>query len=63
MKYFFDDQIRRNVILEEQDEEYVKKLAHEKGLGRKGFSAALRLIIREHKEKEKREDELKKQGS
>ena len=56
-----DELIRRNVILEEQDEDYVKRVANKKGLGRKGFSAALRLIIRDHKEKEKLEE--KKQGS
>jgi len=62
MSYFSEEQVRRNVSLEVEDWEYVKKVANEKGLGRKGLSAALRLIIHDHAEKEKRES-IKKQGS
>ena len=61
MSYSFEEQVRRNVSLEEEDWDYVKKVADKKGLGRKGLSAALRLIIRDHQEKEKLEE--KKQGS
>ncbi len=39
--------VQRFVNLEKQDYWIVKRLAAEKGLGLKGFSAALRLIIRE----------------
>ncbi len=39
--------VQRFVNLEKQDYWIVKRLAEEKGLGLKGFSAALRLIIRE----------------
>ncbi len=39
--------IQRFVNLEKQDYWIVKHAAQEKGLGLKGFSAALRLIIRE----------------
>jgi hypothetical protein len=39
--------IVRNVLLEKKDYRIVRKVAEEKGLGGKGFSAALRLIIRE----------------
>ena len=39
--------IVRNVTLEERDYSTVRNYALEKGLGEKGFSAAVRLIIRE----------------
>ena len=39
--------IQRVVNLEPSDYRTVKQLAQEKGLGGKGFSAALRMIIRE----------------
>jgi len=56
--------ITKNVVLEKEDVEDVIAYAKSKGLDNKrGFSAAVRGIIREHKEKEKREEELKKQGS
>jgi hypothetical protein len=39
--------IRRIVLLDEQDWWTVQRAAREKGLGRRGYSNALRLIIRE----------------
>jgi len=39
--------IRRMVNLEKGDYWIIKRVAQEKGLGSKGFSAALRMIIRE----------------
>ena len=39
--------LQRIVNLERRDYDTIKKVAREKGLGGKGFSAALRLIIRE----------------
>lgn len=39
--------IPRKINLEARDYAVVKKFAQEKGLGGKGFSAALRMIIRE----------------
>ena len=39
--------IQRLVNLEQSDYQVVRRLAQEKGFGGKGFSAALRLIIRE----------------
>jgi hypothetical protein len=39
--------LQRIVNLERRDYDAIKKVACEKGLGGKGFSAALRLIIRE----------------
>ena len=39
--------LQRIVNLERRDYDAIKKVAREKGLGGKGFSAALRLIIRE----------------
>ena len=39
--------INRQVNLEPDDYDAVWRLAQERGLGRKGFSAALRMIIRE----------------
>jgi hypothetical protein len=39
--------IPRKINLEARDYAVVKKFAQEKGLGAKGFSAALRMIIRE----------------
>ena len=39
--------IARMVNLEPQDYRTVRRLADEKGLGGKGFSAAVRMIIRE----------------
>lgn len=41
-----EETIIRNVILEKSDFETVKQVATENGLGSKGFSAALRIIIR-----------------
>ena len=58
MNYFFEGLIRRNVSLREQDWEYVKKVAKEKGLGGKGLSAAIRLILAERQEKEKQDKHL-----
>ena len=40
----------KNVVLEPVDYNIVKETANIRGLGRKGFSAALRQIIREWKE-------------
>ena len=39
--------LQRVVNLERRDYDAIKKVAQKKGLGGKGFSAALRLIIRE----------------
>ena len=39
--------LQRIVNLERRDYDAIKKVAREKGLGGKSFSAALRLIIRE----------------
>ena len=39
--------VRRLVNLEQTDYWIIQRTAREKGLGAKGFSAALRLIIRE----------------
>ena len=39
--------IRRSVALEEEDIKQITQLAGRKGLGSRGFSAALRMIIRE----------------
>ena len=39
--------IRRNVALEQEDVREVEHLRRSKGLGIRGFSAALRMIIRE----------------
>ena len=39
--------IRRSVALEEEDIQQISLLASRKGLGSRGFSAALRMIIRE----------------
>ena len=39
--------LQRVVNLEHRDYDAIKKVAQKKGLGGKGFSAALRLIIRE----------------
>ncbi len=41
------DKIVRNVLLRQKDFDIVKLLVEKKGLGEKGFSAALRIIIRE----------------
>jgi hypothetical protein len=43
----------QSVALEPQDIETITKLAFDKGLGSRGFSAALRMIIREWKEIQK----------
>lgn len=37
----------KNVVLDEIDMKVIEELIDEKGLGGKGFSAALRMIIRE----------------
>ena len=39
--------VTRNVALHRQDYEVVARVALERGLGSKGFSAAMRMIIRE----------------
>jgi hypothetical protein len=39
--------VRQNVAFEPQDYDAVVALAQEKGLGSRGFSAAVRMIIRE----------------
>jgi len=44
------DYLQRIVNLERRDYDTIKQVAQDKGLGKKGFSAALRLIIREWKE-------------
>jgi len=41
------DYLQRIVNLERRDYDTIKQVAQDKGLGGKGFSAALRLIIRE----------------
>lgn len=48
--------IRRVVNLEERDYSIVKRFAKEKGLGGKGFSAALRFIVREWEQLSRRFD-------
>ena len=45
--------IRKNVALENEDVECVESLAKRKGLGTRGFSSALRMIIREWFDQEK----------
>ena len=44
------DYLQRIVNLERCDYDTIKQVAQNRGLGKKGFSAALRLIIREWKE-------------
>ncbi len=41
------DYVPRMINLERSDYQIVKRMAEERGLGDKGFSAALRMIIRE----------------
>lgn len=41
------DYLQRIVNLERRDYDTIKQVAQDKGLGKKGFSAVLRLIIRE----------------
>lgn len=41
------DYLQRIVNLERRDYDTIQPLAPEKGLGKKGFSTALRIIIRE----------------
>ncbi len=41
------DYVPRMINLERSDYQIVKRMAEERGLGVKGFSAALRMIIRE----------------
>ena len=41
------DYVPRMINLERSDYQIVKRTAEERGLGDKGFSAALRMIIRE----------------
>ena len=45
-----NEYLTKNVVLEPMDFNIVKETADKRGLGRKGFSAALRQIIREWKE-------------
>ena len=45
-----DEYMTKNVVLMTVDYNIVKETADVRGLGRKGFSAALRQIIREWKE-------------
>ena len=45
-----NEYLTKNVVLEPVDFNIVKETADKRGLGRKGFSAALRQIIREWKE-------------
>ena len=47
--------VRRIVNLERRDYDYIKQVAEEKGLGGKGFSAAVRLICREHQAEQERQ--------
>ena len=42
-----EDFVTRNVVLEKNDIEIVSRMQTAKGLGRRGFSAALRMVIRE----------------
>ena len=44
------DYVPRMINLERSDYQIVKRMAEERGLGVKGFSAALRMIIREWQE-------------
>ena len=44
--------VRKSVAFEPSDLEAVKKVAKENGLGRRGFSAAVRMIIRRYVENE-----------
>jgi len=41
------DMVTRNVVLEKRDEEIARELAKRNGYGPRGFSIALRQIIRE----------------
>lgn len=41
------DYVPRMINLERSDYQIVKRMAEKRGLGDKGFSAALRMIIRE----------------
>lgn len=45
-----DDYLTKNVVLEPIDYNIIDIEREKRGLGRKGFSAALRLIVREWKE-------------
>lgn len=54
--------ITKNVVLEEPDFRRVTKLVKEKSLGGKGFSAALRIIIREWAEMQKAQNTEQKQS-
>ena len=42
--------VPRMINLEQRDYQIVRKVADQRGLGEKGFSAALRMIIREWQE-------------
>ena len=42
--------VPRMINLESQDYQVVRRVADQRGLGEKGFSAALRMIIREQQE-------------
>ena len=44
------DYVPRMINLERSDYQIVRQMAEERGLGEKGFSAALRMIIREWQE-------------
>ena len=44
------DYVPRMINLEQSDYQLVRRVANERGLGDKGFSAALRMIIREWRE-------------
>ena len=44
------DYVPRMINLERSDYQIVKRMAEKRGLGDKGFSAALRMIIREWQE-------------
>ena len=47
--------IRRSVALEPVDDRVVRALAKKKGLGSRGYSSALRMIIREWREYQREE--------
>lgn len=47
------DYVTKNVVLEKQDLKAVNQVIKSRGLGTKGFSAAVRIIIREWSEMKK----------
>lgn len=53
--------VRQSIALEPQDVQAVKALAKEKGLGAHGFSAAVRMIIREWQQQTNRTTQAERQ--